>query len=104
MAKVFIDTCDIVESYLAAAEAADMVNEAIAAGDPPDTSCFCTDAMKQSEMHPCGNCLEISLCSSLLSTAERRWYPSLPYMLHQTSSGPVIFAGARNQIFTQKEQ
>lgn len=64
MTKTYTDTGDVVEAYLVAAEVADMVNESIASGEPPMTSCNCTEQMKKSELHPCGRCFNTTVCAS----------------------------------------
>lgn len=63
----WLNTGDILVAYEALAKAADNVNDEIAAGEPPAlaSQCQCTATMKTTELHPCGNCFQSTICETL---------------------------------------
>lgn len=65
MTQEWLTTGNIVEALQTLARVSDNVNSAIAAGEPPQNECECSESMSAREMHPCGSCLKQVLCARL---------------------------------------
>lgn len=71
--RVFVDTGDAAEVWLATAEMVDDLNEQIRQGLPPPGRCSCTGNMKSDICHPCGKCLRLILCLNRRRNQDGVW-------------------------------